>query len=249
LQRAAASTASDTTAFRKVAVHERTARPIRLSALVIGLVTTARTAAAQAPAVTKAGLQAVLIAFVGQPTPTGGADTTTLLAGREEMQRFLAVAQATRAHQPGTCPTGDAPTLGGTGNGWTLRLTCARSSTSPAEWRLVYVDATTASAAGHDRDHRVGGGGRRLVGACRLARAGAASDAAQAAPAGSVARRLATPQRHRDDAVVRAHSSRNETTGSTLAARWAGTQQASAAAETSSAQTPAYVGRSSDVTP
>jgi hypothetical protein len=147
LQRAAASTASDTTAFRKVAVHERTARPIRLSALVIGLVTTARTAAAQAPAVTKAGLQAVLIAFVGQPTPTGGADTTTLLAGREEMQRFLAVAQATRAHQPGTCPTGDAPTLGGTGNGWTLRLTCARSSTSPAEWRLVYVDATTASAA------------------------------------------------------------------------------------------------------
>jgi hypothetical protein len=138
--------ASDTTAFPKVSVHMRTARAVRLFALVIGLVTTARTAAAQAPAVTKAGLQAVLIAFVGRPTPTGTVDTTTLLAGREEMQRFLAVAQATRARQPETCTTHDAPTLGGTGNGWTLRLTCARSSTSPAEWRLVYVDARAERA-------------------------------------------------------------------------------------------------------
>ena len=126
-------------------MQKRTARAIRLFALVIGLVTTARTAAAQAPVVTKAGLQAVLIAFVGRPTPTRAADTTTVLAGREEMQRFLAVAQAARAHQPATCPTRDAPTLGGTGNGWTLRLTCARSSTSPAEWRLVYVDASAAA--------------------------------------------------------------------------------------------------------
>lgn len=122
----------------------RTAHAVRLFALVIGLAATAP-AAAQAPAVTKAGLQAVLIEFVGRPTPTGAADTTTILAGREEVQRFLAVARATRARQPETCTTGDAPTLGGRMNGWTIRLTCARSAPSPAQWRLVYVDAMAAA--------------------------------------------------------------------------------------------------------
>ncbi len=73
------------------------------------------------------------------------------------------------------------------------------------------------------------------------------TDATDALPAEL---RAALPsRRHAGGAAPAAHSSRSETTGSTSAARRAGTQQASAAAETSSAHTPAYVGRSSDVTP
>ena len=122
------------------------------------------TAGAQAPVVAKAGAEAVTIDLVGKSTPAAAADTTSILAGREEVARFVARARAARARQAEACGGGArdgaaptaAPTLGGTANGWSLRLTCARPAAAPAEWRLVYTSGPSAGKGGTTRTATLG---------------------------------------------------------------------------------------------
>ena len=116
---------------------------------VVALAVLAGRAGAQAPAILKTGAEAVMIDLVGRPAGGGAPDTTSILASRTEVQRFLARAQARRDGQLRACGAADpdTPTMGGAANGWRLELTCTRPQNGAAvTWGLRYTAAGGARA-------------------------------------------------------------------------------------------------------
>jgi hypothetical protein len=113
----------------------------------VSLAAAAQLAGAQAPTVSKAGADALMIDLVGRSPAAAAVDTTSILVGRDELRRFVQSAQALRAAQPKACGARGpaAPTLGSEANQWFLRLQCEPGGAAGAvRWGLLY----TAGAKG-----------------------------------------------------------------------------------------------------
>ena len=116
----------------------------------LALAAGARGAAAQAPVVQKAGADAVILELVGRSGAGAAPDTTTILAARDEVRRFVQTAQELRETQTAACgaPGQRTPSLASKASQWSLVLRCERAAvgagSGAASWGLLY----TAGARG-----------------------------------------------------------------------------------------------------